>query len=248
MACVAILTRAKDSGASGTPEVGGPHPRLVHERTLMSALFRRRADFVFRLVLVVIVAGATGAIGGLMVYARVPAGNRQFEEVVQPVQFDHRHHVVDDAIDCRYCHQGVERGASAGIPSTALCMNCHAQIWNKSPKLEPVRESYFTGRPIRWVRVHQVPDFVYFDHAIHVKKGVGCETCHGRIDTMGAVYQVAPLTMGWCVDCHRDPTPNLRPAEAITSMGWAPDRPGLGQELKKKLDVHSRTSCSTCHR
>jgi hypothetical protein len=216
----------------------------------MSALFPRRSNATFRRILIAIGATAGGALTGLLVYQRLPVGNRQLEEVAQPVQFDHRHHVADDAIDCRYCHLGVERGASAGIPSTALCMNCHAQVWNKSPRLEPVRQSYFTGRPIGWVRVHQVPDFVYFNHQIHVSKGVGCETCHGRVDRMPAIHQVAPLTMGWCLDCHRNPAPNLRPPEAITAMGWAPEKDPavLAQELLKKYDIHARVSCSTCHR
>ena len=216
----------------------------------MSALFRRRSNTTFRYVLGAVALAAVGGLTGLLVYQRVPFGTRQLEEVAQPVQFDHRHHVVDDAIDCRYCHQGVERGASAGIPSTALCMNCHAQVWNKSPRLEPVRASYFTGRPIDWVRVHQLPDFVYFNHRIHVSKGIGCETCHGRVDRMPAIHQEAPLTMGWCLACHRNPAPNLRPPGAITTMGWVPDGDPvlLGQQLMKKYDIHTRVSCTTCHR
>ncbi len=185
-----------------------------------------------------------------MVWARVPSGTGQREPLIQPVQFDHRHHIADDGIDCRYCHTSVDRGPSAGLPSTALCMNCHAQIWNKSPRLEPVRESYFTGQPIPWMRVHRLPDFVYFNHAIHVTKGVGCETCHGRVDQMPAIEQVAPLTMGWCIDCHRNPAPNLRPLDQVTTMGWTPvgDPAALAQELMKRHDVHSRVSCTTCHR
>jgi hypothetical protein len=185
-----------------------------------------------------------------MVWARVPAGTGQLEPLIQPVQFDHRHHVVDDGIDCRYCHTSVDRAASAGIPSTALCMNCHAQVWNQSPRLEPVRESYFTGQPIPWIRVHRLPDFVYFNHAIHVNKGVGCETCHGRVDQMPAIEQVAPLTMSWCLACHRDPAPNLRPLDQVTTMGWSPgaDPAAQGPELMKRLNVHTRTSCTTCHR
>jgi len=216
----------------------------------MSALFGRQANTTVRMVLAAAGAGAVGILSALMIFARVPAGTRQLDEVVQPVQFDHRHHVVDDAIDCRYCHQGVEKGASAGIPSTALCMNCHAQVWSKSPRLEPVRQSYFTGKPIPWVRVHQVPDFVYFDHSIHVAKGVGCETCHGRVDQMATMFQVAPLTMGWCLDCHRNPGPSLRPREAITTMGWKPqgDPAALANQLQKAHDVKTRTSCTTCHR
>ena len=216
----------------------------------MSSLFRPRSNTAFRLILLLLVGGAVGTLGGLMVWARVPAGTGQAEEIVQPVQFDHRHHVVDDGIDCRYCHGSADRGPSAGIPSTALCMNCHSQIWNKSPRLEPVRASYFTGQPISWVRVHRLPDFVYFNHAIHVNKGVGCETCHGRVDQMPAIQQVAPLTMGWCLECHRNPAPNLRPLDQITTMGWQPegDPAALAQELMKRHDVHSRTSCTTCHR
>jgi hypothetical protein len=185
-----------------------------------------------------------------MVWARVPAGTGQQDEVAQPVQFDHRHHVVDDGLDCRYCHTSVDRAATAGITSTALCMNCHAQIWNRSPRLEPVRESYFTGQPIPWTRVHRLPDFVYFNHAIHVNKGIGCETCHGRVDQMPAIEQVAPLTMGWCLDCHRDPAPFLRPLDQITTMGWKPegDPAALARDLMKRHDVHSRVNCTTCHR
>jgi len=225
--------------------VGGPHPERC-----MGALFRRSSDTTFRLVLAVLAGGAAATIGALLLFQRLPYGTRQGEELQQPVMFDHRHHVVDDAIDCRYCHQSVERGASAGIPSTSLCMNCHAQVWNKSPRLERVRQSYFTGKPIAWVRVHQLPDFVYFNHSIHVTKGVACETCHGRVDKMASIYQASPLTMGWCLDCHRDPAPNLRPREAITAMGWtAPADPAAqGRELMKKYDIHTRTSCTTCHR
>ena len=216
----------------------------------MRPIFRPRSNTIFRVALVLLLGGVVGALGGLMVWARVPAGTGQLEEIVQPVLFDHRHHVLDDAIDCRYCHQTVERAASAGIPSTSVCMNCHSQVWNRSTKLEPVRQSYFTGQPIPWVRVHQVPDFVYFNHSIHVSKGIGCETSHGRVDQMPAIQQVAPLTMGWCLECHRNPTPHLRPQEAITAMGWVPDGDpvALGKELAKHYDVHTRTSCTTCHR
>jgi len=216
----------------------------------MSSLFRPRSNTAFRLVLVALLAGAGGTLGGLMVWARVPAGTGQLDPLIQPVQFDHRHHVLDDGIDCRYCHSTVDRAPSAGIPSTALCMNCHSQVWNKSPRLEPVRQSYFTGQPIPWIRVHRLPDFVYFDHSIHVNKGVGCETCHGRVDQMPAIEQVAPLTMSWCLDCHRDPAPNLRPLDQVTAMGWSPgpDPATQGPELMKRLDVHARTNCTTCHR
>ena len=216
----------------------------------MSALFSPRSNGLFRLVLVVLAGGAAGTIGALMVYARVPYGTGQFDPVAQPVQFDHRHHVQDDLIDCRYCHTSVDRAPSAGIPPTELCLNCHSQVWNKSPLLDLVRASWFANRPVPWVRVHKLPDFVYFNHAIHVNKGVGCETCHGRVDQMPAIHQFAPLTMGWCLECHRNPAPNLRPLDQITTMGWKPegDPAALAQELMKRHDVHSRTSCTTCHR
>lgn len=193
------------------------------------------------------------AIGGLLAYVRSPHVTNQAHPVEQPIEFDHRHHAGDEQIDCRYCHWTVEKSPSAGIPSTTVCMSCHAQVWNKSPYLTEVRKAFFADQPIPWVRVHNLPDFVYFNHSIHVGKGVGCATCHGRVDQMGAIEQAAPLTMSWCLDCHRDPKPNLRPAEFITSMTWAPpadkaEAAALADKLSQEYDVHSRTSCSTCHR
>jgi hypothetical protein len=216
----------------------------------MSALFSPRSNARFRLALGLLAAVPAVALGGVWYYWRTPFGLRQQDPVVQPIQFDHRHHVVDDGIDCRYCHANVDRGASAGIPSTEACLACHSQIWNKSPRLQPVRQSYFTGRPIPWVRVHKLPDFVYFNHSIHVNKGIGCVTCHGRVDQMPSIRQVAPLTMSWCLDCHRNPAPNLRPPDQIVNMTWAPlgDPVAVAATLMKQYDIHSRTSCSTCHR
>lgn len=192
-------------------------------------------------------------IGGLMAYVRSPYVTNQQMPIEQPIEFDHRHHAGDEQIDCRYCHWTVEDSPSAGIPSTTVCMSCHAQVWNKSPYLTEVRRAFFADQPIPWVRVHNLPDFVYFNHAIHVNKGVGCATCHGRIDQMAAVEQHSSLTMAWCLDCHRNPEPNLRPAEFITSMTWVPpsdaaEAAALGKKLAEEYDVHSRTSCSTCHR
>jgi hypothetical protein len=216
----------------------------------MSALFRPRSNTIFRVTLGLVGLGVLGLLGAVWGYWRTPYGMQLQNPVAQPVQFDHRHHVVDDGIDCRYCHSNVDRGASAGIPSTELCLNCHSQIWSKSPRLAMVRESYFTGKPIPWMRVHKVPDFVYFNHAIHVNKGIGCVTCHGRVDQMAAIEKVAPLTMSWCLECHRNPGPNLRPQSEIVSTTWQPegDPAALAAELAKKYDVHGRTSCSTCHR
>ena len=195
---------------------------------------------------------AIGAIGGFMAYVRSPYGTGQANIPEQPIEFDHRHHVGDEQLDCRYCHWTVETSPSAGIPSTTVCMSCHAQVWNKSPYLAEVRQAFFQDRPIPWVRVHNLPDFVYFNHAIHVAKGVGCVTCHGRVDQMAAIEQKAPLSMGWCLECHRNPEPHLRSQEAITSMTWKPpageDPLAYGKKLAEQYQVHSRTSCTTCHR
>jgi hypothetical protein len=215
-------------------------------------LFPRWTNTVSRLAAAALLAIPAIAIGGLMAYVRSPLVTNQFNPVEQPIEFDHRHHAGDEQIDCRYCHWSVENSPSAGIPSTTVCVSCHAQVWNKSPYLAEVRKAFFNDQPIPWVRVHNLPDFVYFNHSIHVNKGVGCVTCHGRVDEMGAVYQQAPLTMAWCLDCHRNPEPNLRPAEAITSMTWKPpegvDPVEYGKTLAAQYDVHSRTSCTTCHR
>ena len=165
----------------------------------------------------------------------------------QPVQFDHRHHVRDDGIDCRHCHFDAWRSPTAGVPGTALCMNCHRQVLVDSPLLAPVRRSVATGEPLRWRRVHDLPDFVFFDHRAHVRRGVGCETCHGRVDRMAQVHTVASLGMAWCLDCHRDPVPHLRPLDRITEMGRPPSR-AEGRVIADALDVHPPTHCSTCHR
>jgi hypothetical protein len=216
----------------------------------MSALFSKRSNALLLTVLATLGLGAAGTVGGLMLYWRTPYGTSQAEPILQPVQFDHRHHVQDDLIDCRYCHSSVDRAPSAGIPPTELCLSCHSQIWNKSPLLDLVRQSWFAGKPIVWTRVHKVPDFVYFNHAIHVNKGVGCVECHGRVDQMATIEQAQPLTMGFCLDCHRDPQPRLRPLEEVANLRWQPpaDRAALGAELAKKYDVKTRVSCSTCHR
>jgi len=168
----------------------------------------------------------------------------------QPVPFSHAHHVGDVGLDCRYCHTSVETSGFANIPPTKTCMNCHSQIWNTSPTLEPVRASFRTDRSIAWTRVHDLPDFVYFNHSIHVNKGLGCETCHGRVDKMPLTWQKASLQMEWCLDCHRHPEQYVRPREAVFQMGYEPpiDQQTLGRQLVKEYKIQSLTSCSTCHR
>jgi hypothetical protein len=185
----------------------------------------------------------------------------QYIERQQPVQFSHKHHVGDDGIDCRYCHTSVETSNSAGMPSTKTCMNCHSQIWSESPYLEIVRRSFRENKPIEWARVHDLPDYVYFNHSIHVKKGVGCSSCHGRVDEMPAVFQAASLQMEWCLACHREPERFLRPREKVFEMDY--NKPNalaenktepqlaVGHQKKAEYKVRSAavlTSCSTCHR
>ena len=168
----------------------------------------------------------------------------------QPVQFSHKHHVSDDGIDCRYCHTSVEESSFAGIPSTKICMNCHTQIWAESPILEPVRESFRTGKSLEWTRVNNLPGFVYFDHSIHVHKGVGCSTCHGRVDQMPLMWRENSLYMEWCLECHRNPERFARPREQVFNMDWQPpaDQIAFGQKLVQQYKIESLTSCSVCHR
>jgi hypothetical protein len=168
----------------------------------------------------------------------------------QPIQFSHERHVAGNGIDCRYCHTSVEESAFAGIPPTKTCMNCHSQIFANSPFLEPVRDSFRTGKSIAWTRVHDLPDFVYFNHSIHVNKGVGCTTCHGQVDRMPLMMQEKSLQMEWCIDCHRNPEQYVRPREAVFSVDYAPpaDQYELGKRLVAQYQIQKLTSCSTCHR
>jgi hypothetical protein len=170
----------------------------------------------------------------------------------QPIAFSHKHHVGDDGIDCRYCHTSVEKSAFAGMPSTTICLTCHSQLYRDAPVLSPLHESARTGKPIAWTRVHDLPDFVYFDHSIHVNKGVGCVECHGRVDQMPLMRRVAPLTMQWCLDCHRQPGPHLREANQVFAMAATDtlhtrDKPALAEAYHLQ-STQRLTDCSTCHR
>jgi hypothetical protein len=214
----------------------------------MAALFPPWTNTAIRIAIGTIVIAGLAGIAAPMIYVRTPYRRGQLDAKEQPVEFDHRHHVRDDGIDCLYCHSSATRSPWAGVPPTELCMGCHSQIWQNSPLLEPVRRSYFTGLPIPWVRVHKVPDFTYFNHAIHVNKGFGCVTCHGRVDQMARVYQVASLSMGWCLDCHRAPERAIRPLDAITDMEWQPASEAEQREIAAKLGVRRLENCSTCHR
>ncbi len=196
-------------------------------------------------------------LGGVaMKLDRAPITTKQGIVIHQPVPFSHEHHYSGLGIDCRYCHTSVEKAAYAGIPPVQTCNNCHAQIWTNSQMLAPVRDGIKNDQPIKWARVHDLPDFVYFNHSIHVAKGVGCDTCHGPIAQMQLTYQGPTLQMNWCLACHRNPEQFLRPKEEVFNMGWTPAAIGttqaeLGPKLVKQYDIRDKytlTSCSTCHR
>ena len=166
------------------------------------------------------------------------------EAIEQPIPFSHQHHVAGLGLDCRYCHTSVEKGPSAGMPPTKICWGCHQEIWKHSEMLEPVRRSFREQIPLEWVRVHDLADYVYFDHSIHVNKGVGCSTCHGRVDVMPLMWKNETLFMQWCLDCHRDPAPHIRPLDEVFNMGWEPS----GSQPADPQVGDAPTNCSTCHR
>ena len=218
-------------------------PQIFHR----SANVMSKASIVGGVLLVTTVLLTLGALD------RSSYNTGAWIDVEQPVQFSHKHHSGDDGIDCRYCHTSVEYSSSAGMPPTKTCMNCHTQIWADSPYLEPVRESWKTGQPIKWNMVHDLPDYVYFNHSAHVNKGVGCSTCHGQVANMPLVYKVASMKMEWCLECHRQPELYLRPQSEIYNTLWEPPANQLeeGLKLKAQNQVYSSevlTSCSTCHR
>jgi hypothetical protein len=219
----------------------------------MAQIFHRSTNFIARLSVYSAILVATLALSGLLLAVRAPYYTNQNHVRNQPIQFSHKHHVGDDGIDCRYCHSGVETSGTAGIPPTKTCMNCHSVLFTNSEYLEPVRASYRTNESIRWVKVHRLPDFVYFNHSIHVNKGVGCSSCHGKVNQMALVFQASPLQMQWCLDCHRNPERVLRPHDQVFNMDWkAPaNQDEIGKKLRAEYNIQSTAqlqSCSTCHR
>jgi hypothetical protein len=216
----------------------------------MPQIFHRSSNVISKLTL----AGA-----GILVFAAFwvayviydsPFFNRVGIARAQPVQFSHKHHAGDDGIDCRYCHTSVETSAYAGIPSTHVCMTCHSEIWSDSPYLAAIRDSYNNNTPLQWVRVHNLPDYVYFNHSIHVNKGVACIMCHGRVDQMPLMWAEKSLGMKWCLSCHRSPELFVRPREHVFDMNWNPPRDQLtmGRRLVKEYKIQKLTDCYTCHR
>ncbi|HET9160226.1 MAG TPA: cytochrome c3 family protein [Caulobacteraceae bacterium] len=221
----------------------------------MPQIFTASADTWLRAV---VLAGALASLGGsLMAAGWVNSSyiTREKLPVAQPVPFSHKHHVGELGLDCRYCHTTVEVSASAGFPSIETCMTCHSQIWTGAPMLGPVRQSLASGKPIAWNRVSEIPDYVFFDHSIHVNRGVPCSACHGRVDQMPMMERDHPFQMRFCLDCHRDPAPRLRPPDQVTRMDWTawendPANRGYGKARLRALHIHPAelTHCGICHR
>ena len=219
----------------------------------MSQLFPRSANALARTSLFVVLAVVTLVGWILITLMRSSWLTKQNEFVEQPFQFSHAHHVGGVGLDCRYCHTSVEKSNFAGIPPTKTCMNCHAQIWTNAQILEPVRASFRNDTPLQWIRVNDLPDFVYFNHQIHVHQGVGCITCHGPVDKMPLMYQAQSLQMEWCLNCHRAPEKFIRPRDQVFNVAYvAPEnQEELGLRLKKEYKigtVEHMTTCSVCHR
>jgi hypothetical protein len=220
----------------------------------MAQIFHRSTNFIARFSVFSALFLVGLALVAVFAVARSPYLTRQNISREQPVQFSHKHHVGDDGIDCRYCHTGVETSAVAGIPPTKTCMNCHSVLFNSADYLEPIRESYRSDKSIEWVKVHRLADFAYFNHSIHINKGVGCSTCHGQINQMPLVFQAHTLLMQWCLDCHRNPEAVLREKkEDVFSMDWIapPNQAEIGKRLAAERHIRTTaelTSCSTCHR
>jgi hypothetical protein len=218
----------------------------------MPQVFRPYADTIARVVLLAILIVPFAAIGVAYGVMWSPYVTGQNVTLQQPVPFSHEHHVGGLGLDCRYCHDSVEKSPVASVPPTYTCMTCHSQLYTNAEMLAPVRESLARGVPIKWNRVHRLPAYVYFDHSIHLAKGVGCSTCHGRVDTMPLIRQTQPLTMSWCLECHRNPAPNLRPLADLFRSDWKPgvDQEQKGEQLRKeyRIETGHLTNCSTCHR
>jgi hypothetical protein len=231
-----------DAVSSGTPPTGGAPPPALFVFPKWSNWLREASALVS--------IGGTLYLVVLLTLVFSPQTSAVGYAPVQPVPYSHALHVGQLGMDCRYCHNTVERAAHAAIPPTQTCMNCHQRIRSQSKKLLPVMESNSSGLPVPWVRVHDLPDFVYFNHSAHLTAGVGCVSCHGRVDKMEVMRQDKPLTMAWCLGCHRDPDPQLRPREFLTVMDWVPDEDPavLGHRLRETGGINPSTDCSTCHR
>jgi len=215
----------------------------------MTPIFPKSLDKYIRIGLSVFIGTVIAAVS-LAAYLLHPKQADVGYTPVQPVPYSHKLHAGNLGMDCRYCHFTVERSAYAAIPPAETCMNCHTKVKPQSAQLQPVRDSYASGRPVPWVRIHRLPDYVYFNHQAHLSAGVSCVSCHGRVDQMIEVRQVQPLSMAWCLDCHRNAAPNIRPRDLVTKLDWKPDRDPaeIGRELIAANHIHPPTNCSGCHR
>ena len=216
----------------------------------MTQIFRPYADTVVRVVLVAILVVPFFAIGIGYWTMRSEYITDENITLEQPVPFSHEHHVSGLGIDCRYCHSGVEQSTVAGVPPTHTCMTCHTQLYTQAKMLEPVRRSLAENKPIQWNKVNRLPDYAYFDHSIHIAKGVGCTTCHGQVAEMPLTWKANTLYMEWCLDCHRAPEKYVRPKSEVFDPGYVTpaNQLELGARLVKEYKIHSLTNCSTCHR
>jgi hypothetical protein len=217
----------------------------------VAAIFTPRGNLVARLAVVGLLAAPSAGVAWWWIWPNTDYVRHVRWVVDQPVPFSHQHHVAGLGIDCRFCHDSVEISANAGMPSTDTCMTCHSQIWTNAALLAPVRDSLATHTPLVWHRVNDLPDYVYFNHSIHIAKGIGCQSCHGHVDRMPLSYKASTFTMSFCLSCHRDPAPNLRPADQITNTEWqrTPDTPPAATLMAEyHLGERDLTDCSICHR
>ncbi len=218
----------------------------------MAQLFRPSSNTIAKVCIVGVVLLATTALAVGYIIDRGPWITSVRVAPEQPIPFSHKHHVKDDGIDCRYCHTSVETSGYAGLPPTETCMTCHSQIWSNASLTQPIRDSWASGKSIEWTRVHDLPDFVYFNHSIHVNKGIGCSACHGQVDEMPLTYKVNTLNMNWCLNCHRQPERFIRPRSEVFNIDYVypPEQQqlALGRKLMAEYNVHSLTDCVTCHR
>jgi hypothetical protein len=215
----------------------------------MAAIFPKSSDLILKVAGALVGLGLVSGIAAFT-YFSYPTEIDTGYQPEQPVPYSHKLHAGELGINCFYCHTTVYRAAFAAIPGTEVCMGCHTNVRDKSPRLELVRSSYQTGQPIPWVKILDLPDYVFFNHSAHVTAGVSCVSCHGRIDQMVEVKQEKPLNMAWCLDCHRNPAPNIRPAELVTQLDWVPDRDPaeIGREIIAQKGLDPPTNCSGCHR
>ncbi len=216
----------------------------------MPQIFGPASNTIAKVSIVTVIGLAASTLAVAYIMDRGPWTTSVSMAPEQPIPFSHKHHVKDDGIDCRYCHTSVENSAYAGYPPTETCMSCHSQIWNQATLTQPIRDSWQSGKSIEWTKVHDLPDYVYFNHSIHVNKGIGCSTCHGAVNEMALMYKVNTLNMNWCLSCHRNPAQFIRPKSEVFNINYRypSNQAELGPKLVKEYHVQSLVDCVTCHR